>query len=100
MGLKVYVVVKPPQSNAIHLMKQTIAQILTQKIQKYNDKYINIFPHPMQSWRLPQKPGASLERALECISGDALLFGQRMIGQGQKGKGRGSLLKGVLENDQ
>ena len=41
MGLKVYVVVKPPQSNAIHLMKQTIAQILTQKIQKYNDKYIS-----------------------------------------------------------
>ena len=49
MGLKVYVVVKPPQSNAIHLMKQTIAQILTQKIQKYNDKYINIFADPMQS---------------------------------------------------
>ena len=44
MGLKVYVVVKPPQSNAIHLMKQTIAQILTQKnteIQRHIHKHFS-----------------------------------------------------------
>ena len=60
MGLKVYVVVKPPQSNAIHLMKQTIAQILTQKnteIQRQIHKY---FP-PSNAIRLMKQSIAQIQ---------------------------------------